>query len=111
MNLFYGILELLVCFSGVLVMDKLFGKWGLYTWMALAVVFANIQVSKQVDIAGISTALGNVMFASTYLTTDILNEKYSDKASRNAVKIAAGALVAYIVLRCLLRHLFPILMT
>ena len=78
-------------------MDKLFGKWGLYTWMALAVVFANIQVSKQVDIAGISTALGNVMFASTYLATDILNEKYSDKASRNAVKIAAGALVAYIV--------------
>ena len=83
--------------SGVLIMDKLFGKWGLYTWMALAVVFANIQVSKQVDIAGISTALGNVMFASTYLATDILNEKYSDKASRNAVKIAAGALVAYIV--------------
>ncbi len=78
-------------------MDKLFGKWGLYTWMALAVVFANIQVSKQVDIAGISTALGNVMFASTYLATDILNEKYNDKASRNAVKIAAGALIAYII--------------
>ena len=78
-------------------MDKLFGKFGLYAWMALAVVFANIQVSKQVDIAGISTALGNVMFASTYLVTDILNEKYSDKASRNAVKIAAGALVAYIL--------------
>ena len=97
MNLFFGIMELLVCFTGVLVMDKLFGKWGLYTWMALAVVFANIQVSKQVDVAGISTALGNVMFASTYLTTDILNEKYSDKAGRNAVKIAAGALVAYII--------------
>ncbi len=78
-------------------MDKLFGKWGLYTWMALAVVFANIQITKQVDIAGISTALGNVMFASTYLATDILNEKYSAKASKNAVKIAAGALVAYII--------------
>ena len=97
MNLFLGIFELIAIFSGVLIMDKLFGKWGLYTWMALAVVFANIQVSKQVDIAGISTALGNVMFASTYLATDILNEKYSDKASRNAVKIAAGALVAYII--------------
>ncbi len=97
MNLFLGIFELIVCFSGVIVMDKLFGKYGLYTWMALAVVFANIQVSKQVDIAGISTALGNVMFASTYLATDILNEKYSDKASKNAVKIAAGALIAYIV--------------
>lgn len=97
MNLFLGILELVVCFSGVLLMDKLFGKYGLYTWMALAVIFANIQVSKQVDIAGISTALGNVMFASTYLATDILNEKYSEKASKNAVKIAAGALIAYIV--------------
>ncbi len=97
MNLILGITELIVCFSGVLIMDRLFGKWGLYTWMAIAVIFANIQVSKQVDIAGVSTALGNVMFASTYLATDILNERYSDKASRNAVKIAAAALVAYIV--------------
>ncbi|MCR5332023.1 MAG: queuosine precursor transporter [Lachnospiraceae bacterium] len=97
MNLFLGILELIVCFWGVLVMDRLFGKKGLYAWMALAVVFANIQVSKQVDIAGISTALGNVMFASTYLATDILNEKYGDRSSRNAVRIAAAALVAYII--------------
>ncbi|SDB42582.1 queuosine precursor transporter [Butyrivibrio sp. INlla16] len=97
MNLFLGIFELVVCFSGVVIMDRLFGKRGLYTWMALAVVFANIQVSKQVDIAGISTALGNVMFASTYLATDILNEKYSVKASKNAVKIAAASLIAYIV--------------
>ena len=45
MNLSLGILELIVVFYGVLLMDKLFGKFGLYTWMALAVVFANIQVS------------------------------------------------------------------
>lgn len=97
MNLFLGILELVVCFSGVVIMDKLFGKRGLYSWMALAVVFANIQVSKQVDIAGVSTALGNVMFSSTYLATDILNEKYSVKASKNAVKLSAAALISYIV--------------
>ncbi len=97
MNLLLGIFELVVVFSGVLIMDKFFGKWGLYTWMALAVVFANIQVSKQIDIASVSITLGNVFFASTYLATDILNEKYSDKASKNAVKIAAAALVAYIV--------------
>jgi len=107
MNILLGILELIVCFSGVLVMDKLFGKWGLYTWMALAVVFANIQVSKQVDIGGISTALGNVMFASTYLTTDILNEKYSDKASKNAVKIAAAALIAYIIFAIFTQSFVP----
>jgi len=107
MNLFLGIMELVACFSGVLVMDKLFGKWGLYTWMALAVVFANIQVSKQIDIGGISTALGNVMFASTYLTTDILNEKYGDKASKNAVKIAAAALVSYIIFAIFTQAFIP----
>lgn len=78
-------------------MDKLFGKRGLFVWMALAVVFANIQVSKQVNFGNISVSLGNVLFASTYLATDILNEKYGDKASKNAVKLAAGALVLYIM--------------
>ena len=107
MNLLFGILELVICFTGVLLMEKFFGKWGLYTWMALAVVFANIQVSKQIDIAGVSTTLGNVMFASTYLATDILNEKYSDKASRNAVKIAAGALVAYISFAAITQIFIP----
>ena len=107
MNLLLGIMELIVIFYGVLLMDKLFGKFGLYTWMALAVVFANIQVSKQVDIAGVSTALGNVMFASTYLTTDILNEKYGDKASKNAVKIAAAALIAYILFALFTQAFIP----
>jgi len=77
-------------------MDRLFGKKGLFVWMALAVVFANIQVSKQIDLGSISVSLGNVLFASTYLATDILNEKYGDKASKNAVKLAAAALVLYI---------------
>ena len=77
----------------------------LYGW-PLAVVFANIQVSKQVDIGGISTALGNVMFAPTYLATDILNEKYGDRSSKNAVKIAAAALIAYIIFAMFTHFLF-----
>lgn len=97
MNLALGIFELVLCFSGVLVMDKLFGKRGLFIWMALAVVFANIQVSKQINLGNFSVTLGNVLFASTYLATDILNEKYGDKASKDAVKLSAAALVLYIL--------------
>ena len=90
-NLGLGIAEILACFFGIIVLEKLFGKRGLFIWMAAAVIFANIQVSKQVDLpGGISCTLGNVVFASTYLTTDILNEKYGPKASRNAVRIAAA---------------------
>lgn len=107
MNLILGILEIIICFSGIVLMDKLFGKWGLFAWMSLAVVFANIQVAKQVDIAGFATSLGNVVFASTYLTTDILNEKYGDKSSRNAVKISAAALVAYIIFAQITQSYIP----
>ncbi len=96
MNLLYGIIELIICFSGVVLMDRLFGKAGLYTWMAIAVIFANIQVSKQIDLGMLSVSLGNVFFASTYLATDILNEKYGAESGRTAVKLSAAALVLYI---------------
>ena len=107
-NLGLGIAEILACFFGIIVLEKLFGKRGLFIWMAAAVIFANIQVSKQVDLpGGISCTLGNVVFASTYLTTDILNEKYGPKASRNAVRIAAAALIAYIIFSQLTRLYIP----
>ncbi|MBP7059696.1 MAG: queuosine precursor transporter [Lachnospiraceae bacterium] len=107
MNLMLGILEIIVCFFGIVILDKLFGKWGLFAWISLAVVFANIQVAKQVDILGFATSLGNVVFASTYLTTDILNEKYGEKSSRNAVKISAAALVAYIIFAQITQSYIP----
>ena len=53
---------------------SLFGKQGLIAWVAIGTIIANIQVIKTVEIFGISATLGNVMFVSIYLATDILND-------------------------------------
>ena len=45
-------------------------------------IIANIQVIKTVEIFGISATLGNVMFASIYLATDILNDIYGRRVAK-----------------------------
>lgn len=69
----------------MVVMFRLFGKSGLYAWVAIGTIIANIQVLKTVDIFTISATLGNVMFASIYLATDILNDIYGRKVAKKAV--------------------------
>ena len=79
---------LLFCFSSILVFLKLFGIVGLYIYSALAVILANIQVLKQVDFfySPEPVALGTVLFASTFLCTDILSEHFGrEKANKNVL--------------------------
>lgn len=77
---------------------KLFGKTGLYIWTVIAVILANIQVMKTIQIFGLVTALGNVLYASLFLVTDILNENHSKKEARKAVWIGFFALLATTVI-------------
>tara|TARA_Y100000768_G_scaffold379033_1_gene354200 strand:+ start:584 stop:1258 length:675 start_codon:yes stop_codon:yes gene_type:complete len=79
---------LVFCFSSVLVFLKLFGHVGLYVFSALAVIIGNIQVLKTVDFfySPEPVALGTVLFASTFLCTDILSEHFGkEKAKKNII--------------------------
>ncbi|HDU0744139.1 TPA: queuosine precursor transporter, partial [Staphylococcus pseudintermedius] len=84
-NEWLGIGSFIVTFVLMVVMFRLFGKSGLYAWVAIGTIIANIQVLKTVDIFTISATLGNVMFASIYLATDILNDIYGRKVAKKAV--------------------------
>lgn len=80
------LIMLFFCFSSILLFLKLFGYVGLYIYSALAVVIGNIQVLKTVDFfySPEPVALGTVLFASTFLCTDILSEHFGkDKAKKN----------------------------
>jgi len=87
---------LLVCFSSLLVLHRLFGEAGLYAYVVVAILGANIQVLKAVQFSVYSkpVALGTVMFASSYLATDILSECYG--AARARIGVLLG-LVCYLV--------------
>ena len=86
MNELIIIVEVITVFSILLLCKKLFGKYGLIAWVGLATMLANIITAKNVNIIGLSTAIGTVMFASTFLATDILTECYSVQDAKNAVK-------------------------
>ena len=81
------LIEIVFVFSSLLVCKKLFGKNGVIAWVPIATILANIITAKNANIAGLSTAIGTVMFASTFLATDILIECYSAEDARKAVLI------------------------
>ena len=66
--------SLILLFGGVLLFYYLFGTTGLYCWTVFATIAANIEVLILVEAFGMEQTLGNVMFASTFLVTDILSE-------------------------------------
>ncbi|SET94052.1 queuosine precursor transporter [Paenibacillus sp. NFR01] len=85
-NLLWGILFVLVNFAFYLVCYRLFGKKGLYAWVGIATVIANIQVAKTIAMPfDIVMTLGNTMYVTLYMTSDLLNEKYGRAEARNAV--------------------------
>ena len=90
-------IEIIVLFSILLLCKKLFGKTGVIVWVSLATVLANIITAKNVNIFGLSTAIGTVMFASTFLATDILAECYSTKDAKKAINIGLFSNVILIV--------------
>jgi len=75
---------LFFCFLAVLVFLKLFGEVGLYIYSVIAIIAANIQVLKLVKFSFFSEpiALGTILFASTFLCTDILAEYYGARKAR-----------------------------
>ena len=97
MNIVLGIISIIATFSIVVCMEKMFKKEGLYVWISIATITANILVCKSIDILGLTASLGNVMFASILRTTDILSEKYDVKDSRKAVMLAIVSQIIFIL--------------
>ncbi len=77
--------EFVIAFSAVLAMYKAFGKDGLYAWMIFATVVSNLQVQKNIQVFGITATLGNALYASSFLATDIISENHSDAEARKGV--------------------------
>lgn len=97
MNIILGIISVILCFLAVVLIEKLFKKEGLYVWICIATVIANILVCKTVNILGLTSSLGNIMFASNFLATDILSEKYGSKHSRKAVWLGVVSCVIFLI--------------
>lgn len=92
------ILSLIITFSTVIGLFKLFKEQGLYLWTIVATIAANIEVLIIVDAFGMEMTLGNILFASTFLVTDILSELYGKKAAQTAVWLGIATSLIFIVI-------------
>lgn len=97
-NEFILIINLIFVYSSVLIWLKFWGKTGLICFNLIATITANIEVMILVDAFGMQQTLGNVLFASTFLITDILSELYDKKTASEAVNIGIFATVFFVLI-------------
>lgn len=98
MNEILLILSLLVLYAGVVLFYRFFGRSGLYCWTVLATITANIEVLIVVDAFGMEQTLGNILFASTFLVTDILSEMEGKAAAKRAVTIGIVSSIIFMII-------------
>ncbi len=89
---------LIINFGAILFAYRIWGKLGLYLWIPISVIIANIQVTKTVNLFGLEATLGNIVYATSFLVTDILSECFSKKESRKAIGIGFFALICMTVM-------------
>ena len=81
MNELLCVITLVISFTFVILSYKFLGKTGLFLWIAIATIVSNIQTVKLVNIFGIESSLGTILYGSTFLATDILNLKYAPSSN------------------------------
>ena len=92
------ILSFAIIYGSVILFYRLFGKGGLLAFNVLATLIANIEVLLLVRAFGLEMTLGNVLFASTFLVTDILSENHGKKIANRAVLISTLGSVIFIAI-------------
>lgn len=97
MNELLFIVSTIAFLGAVILVYYLFGKAGIYAYVGFAAILANIEVTKSIDLFGLSTTAGSVLYASTFLCTDILSEKYGKKSAQKAVYIGTAVSILWLV--------------
>ena len=90
------IISFLIIYGSVTGFYRFFGKNGLLAFNVCATLLANIEVLILVRAFGIEMTLGNILFASTFLVTDILSENHSRKDANRAVLISTLCSILFI---------------
>ena len=91
-------ISFIVTYGGVVLFYRFFGKGGLLAFNVLATLLANIEVMLLVRAFGVEMTLGNVLFASTFLITDVLSENHGRKDANKAVIISTLCSVVFVML-------------
>ena len=98
-SLFISFLNFILCVFSILCLNKFFGYSGLCCYLVLSTVIANIQVlyATSYEVINISCLLGTVVFCSSFLACDIINEKYGPEKARKAIYLTFVIYIFFIL--------------
>jgi len=92
---------------GFVVLSFRLGKIYLIGFIVTSAVLMNIYVTKGIYLFGLATTGGNVLYASIFLSTDILNEYWGQKTAYRAVMIGFLASIFFLVSSQFILNLTP----
>ena len=94
------ILNILFCYIMIGFMLLYFGLSGMFVYISIAIIAANLQVLTAADISWYADpiALGTVTYASTFLASDIITEIYGPSNARKSVFLSFAAALVLIIL-------------
>lgn len=97
------VIELAVVFSLIPLVLRPFGAAGMYIFIAVGIVAANVQVLKAATFAFYAAPipLGTVAFSATYIATDVLTEYYGRAVAKKAVWLGFSAMLLMTVMMVL----------
>ncbi len=97
------VIELAVVFSLIPLVLRPFGAAGMFIFIGIGIVAANVQVLKAASFAFYAAPipLGTVAFSATYIATDVLTEYYGRAVARKAVWLGFSAMLLMTVMMIL----------
>lgn len=96
-------IELVVVFALIPLVLRPFGAAGMFIFVAVGIIAANVQVLKAASFAFYAAPipLGTVVFSATYVATDVLTEYYGRATARKAVWLGFAAMLVMTVMMLL----------
>ena len=65
-NILLGFISVIITFTLTVLSEKIFKKEGLFVWISIATILANILVCKSIEMFSFTTNLGNILCASSF---------------------------------------------
>lgn len=86
---------------------RFFGRIGLFAVIVFNLLLCNLQVLKTVELFGLTTTLGNILYAGVFLATDMLSEFYGKREAQKGVLLGFITLVLMTVYMQVALHFSP----
>ena len=93
MNLIYLIIEIILCYTTIIILYQKKQKEGLYLYAIVGLILSNIMVLKRTEILSLEIALGFTIYASIFITSNIIVQKYGPEEIKKLLLVLVGSII------------------